>query len=58
MLRIVVEVDCPAGMEFGVKEQVAMDCEKYGDAKVVSVEEIPARQLEIRSLLENGYIRK
>nr|DAU35995.1 MAG TPA: hypothetical protein [Caudoviricetes sp.] len=47
MLRIIVEVDAPAGQAIGVKEQIAMDLEKYGDTRVVRVEEIQPRQMDL-----------
>jgi hypothetical protein len=50
MLRIVVNVNCPAGQAIGVKEQIAMDLEKYGDTKVVSVEEIVPEQTKIKEV--------
>jgi len=39
MLKIVIEVKRPPGQAIGIKEQIAMDLEKYGDVRVVSVEE-------------------
>lgn len=47
MLRIIVEVDAPAWQAIGIKEQIAMDLEKYGDTRVVRVEEIRPRQIEV-----------
>ena len=45
MLRIVMDVDRPVGQSIGIKEALAMDLERYGDVRVVSVEEItPWRQ--------------
>ena len=42
MLVITVHVDAPPGQAVGIKEQIAMDLEKYGDTKVVMVtEEVP-----------------
>lgn len=40
MLRIVMNVDRPVGQAIGIKEALAMDLERYGDVRVVSVEEI------------------
>ena len=40
MLRITVDVNRPPGQAIGIKEQIALDLEKYGDTRVVSVEEI------------------
>lgn len=39
MLIITVYVDTPAGQAIGVKEQIAQDLEKYGDTRVVSIQE-------------------
>ena len=47
MLTIVLQVDRPAGQAIGVKEAVAMDMEKYGDVRVVSVTETRPEQLRI-----------
>ena len=40
MLVITVHVNRPAGQAIGIKEQIAQDLEKYGDVRVVSIEEI------------------
>lgn len=47
MLTIVLHVDRPAGQAIGVKEDLAMYCEKYGDVRVVSVTETHPEQLRI-----------
>ena len=47
MLRITIEVDAPAGQAIGVKEHLAMVLEKFGDTRVVSVEELLPEQLSI-----------
>lgn len=47
MLRVTVEVDAPAGQAIGVKEQIAMDLERWGDTVVVSVEEITPEQMKL-----------
>lgn len=39
MLTITVEVNAPAHMAQGMKERIAMDLERYGDVRVVSVKE-------------------
>ena len=39
MLIVTVHVNAPAGQAIGIKEQIAMDLEKYGDTRVLSVEE-------------------
>lgn len=40
MLVITVHVNRPAGQAIGIKEQIAQDLEKYGDVRVVSIEEV------------------
>ena len=47
MLKIIVEVNAPVGQAIGIKEQIAMDLEKYGDTRVVLVEEIRPRQMDL-----------
>ena len=42
---ITIEVDRPPGQAIGIKEQLAMELEKYGDTRVVSVQERPAPQM-------------
>ena len=39
MLIITVHVNAPPGQAIGIKEQIAQDLERYGDTRVVSVEE-------------------
>lgn len=40
MLRIVIDVNTPAGYAQAVKEDLAMHLERWGDALVVAVEEL------------------
>lgn len=49
MLIITISVDAPAGKAIGIKEQIAMDLEKYGDTRVLDVKEVktPNRQMEM-----------
>ena len=47
MLRIVMVVDRPVGQAIGIKEALAMDLERYGDVRVVSVEEITPWKQEV-----------
>ena len=44
MLVITVHVNAPAGQAIGIKEQIAQDLERYGDTRVVSVEDVYKRQ--------------
>lgn len=50
MLRIVVEVDRPAGQAIGIKESLAMYLEQFGDARVVEVTEIPHEQITLEGV--------
>lgn len=47
MIRVVVEVDAPTGQAIGVKEALAMWLERYGDTRVVAVEEIVPEQMRL-----------
>lgn len=47
MLTITVQVDRPAGQAIGVKEELAMYCERFGDVRVVSVTETHPEQMKI-----------
>lgn len=37
MLTLIVQVNAPSWMAQGVKEDLAMHCDNYGDTKVVQV---------------------
>lgn len=52
MLRIVMDVDRPVGQSIGIKEALAMDLERYGDVRGVSVEEITPWKQEV---IERGW---
>lgn len=39
MLEIIVQVKAPIEQAVGVKEQICMELEKFGDVKVVSIKE-------------------
>lgn len=54
MLRIVVEVDRPTGQAIGIKEALAMYLEKFGDARVVEVTEIPQLQMKLEGMKFEG----
>lgn len=47
MLTITVQVDAPLGQAIGVKEDLAMYLERYGDCRVVSVTETAPVQTKI-----------
>lgn len=48
MLRITIEVDAPLGQVIGVKESLAMEAERYGGTRVVSVVEVLPEQIKIQ----------
>ena len=48
MLRIITEVDAPPGQAIGIKEVLAMEVERYGDTRVVSVMEVLPEQMKIQ----------
>lgn len=49
MLIITISVDAPAGKAVGIKEDLAMYAEKFGDTRVLDIKEvkIPSRQMEM-----------
>ena len=47
MLRIVIEVTGEAVDPQGVKESLAMELERFGDVRVVSVEQKEAEQIKM-----------
>lgn len=47
MLTIVIQCDAPLGQAIGIKEQLAMECERWGDTRVVSVTESQPEQLRM-----------
>ena len=47
MLIITIKVDAPAGQAIGIKEDLAMYLERFGDSRVVSVEEDTPQQLSL-----------
>lgn len=47
MLRITIEVEAFAVDAQGAKEAIAADLEKYGDVRVVQVQEVQPRQMEV-----------
>ncbi len=46
MLIVTVQVNAPAGQAIGIKEDLAMYLERWGDARVVSVKQRPQPQME------------
>lgn len=49
MIEIIVHVECPIGNAAECKESVAMELERFGDVRVVSVREIGAEQMRINT---------
>ena len=49
MLIITISVDAPSGKAVGIKEDLAMYAEKFGDTRVLDIKEIksPSRQMEM-----------
>lgn len=54
MLVITIHVNRPASQAIGIKEQIAQDLEKYGDTRVVSVEEIAPQQMQMQMEIPLG----
>lgn len=52
MLIITIQVNARAGQAIGIKEDLAMFLERYGDARVISVEE--ARQGHMEQMTIGG----
>ena len=55
MLIITIQVNAPSGKAIGIKEDLALYLERYGDARVVSVEEPPQRQMEQMTIGGGAY---
>lgn len=47
MLIITIQVDAPPGQAIGIKEELAMHLEQWGDARVVEVREVAPEQMQI-----------
>lgn len=46
MLFILVAVDAPPGQAIGIKEELAMHLEQFGDSKVIDIrEELPEQMM-------------
>ncbi len=57
MLIITIQVNARPGQVVGIKEDLAMFLERYGDARVVSVEEAPQKQME-QMMIGGGSYRE
>ena len=53
MLIVTMRVDAPYGAAQGVKEALAMTCERFGDTRVVSVVEQQAQQVSFGGMPEH-----
>lgn len=58
MLIITVQVNDPAGQAIGIKEDLAMHLERWGDARVVSVEQKSQPQMEQMTIGGKGYVER
>lgn len=58
MLVITVEVDAPEGQAIGIKEDLAMYLEGFGNTRVVSVEVVPDQQAMPQVIPEGNGIKK
>lgn len=47
MLIITIHVDAPEGQAIGIKEDLAMYLERFGDVRVVDIKEELPEQMEI-----------
>ena len=54
MLIITITVDAPSGQAQGIKEDLAMYVEKYGDTRVIDIKEVQPEQMKIETFA-NGY---
>lgn len=50
MLIFTIHADVPLGDAIGVKEVIAMEMEKHGDVRVVSVREVEPEQLKMKGV--------
>lgn len=58
MLIITVQINAPVSHAIGIKESIAMDMEKYGDVRVVSVEEKLQPQMEQMTIGGSGHAER
>ena len=55
MLIVTIQVNARPGHAVGIKEDLAMFLERYGDATVVSIEEAPQKQREQMTIGGGSY---
>lgn len=58
MLIVTVQVNAPAGQAAGIKEDLAMHLERWGDARVISVEQKPQPEMEQMMMGGKGYVKR
>lgn len=58
MLIITVQVNAPANQAIGIKEELAMHLERWGDARVISVEQKPQPEMEQMTMGGKGYVKR
>lgn len=58
MLIITVQVNAPANQAIGIKEELAMHLERWGDARVISVEQKPQPEMEQMTMGGKGYVER
>lgn len=58
MLIITARVNAPAGQAIGIKEDLAMYCERYGDTQIISVVEQGQPEMEQMTIGGKGYAER
>lgn len=58
MLNITIQVNAPAGQAIGIKEDLAMYLERWGDARVISVEQLPQPRMEQMTIGGGRYVEQ
>ena len=58
MLTITIECDAPTGSAIGVKEDLAMYLEQFGDCRVVSIVETQPEQMKLMFSLGKNLFRE
>ena len=48
MLTIIIQVNVPSGNALGIKEDLAMHLEKFGDTKIISINETTTKPEQCR----------
>lgn len=56
MLIITIEVDAPAGQAIGIKEDFAQYLEKFGDSKVIRIDEIQPEQMRFKDNAQKSML--